>query len=157
MIEPAIKFIQGEGGSRRFPVGVNPVLSEIWLEPRKLPALPANFYCYTQLIYLAISSIYGHRYQIPISPIIAELRGELDCEPIEHPADFRASRQDREGGWPKEEMAGVFFRTALLDYTLYRQYFPAWALALYETRRKIRGEFDRVRNEYLVASIRRVG
>jgi hypothetical protein len=33
---------------------------------------------------------------------------------------------------------GVFFRTALLDYTLYRRYFPVWALANYETRRRER-------------------
>ena len=32
-------------------------------------------------------------------------------------------------------MVGVFFRTALLDYVLYRQYFPLDALGLYERRR----------------------
>ena len=36
-------------------------------------------------------------------------------------------------------MAGVFFRTALLDYVLYRQYFPLHALGLYEQRRRAAG------------------
>ena len=35
-------------------------------------------------------------------------------------------------------MAGVFFRTALLDCVLYRQYFPLLALGLYEQRRRNR-------------------
>ena len=39
------------------------------------------------------------------------------------------------GTWPKQDMTGVFFRTALLDYVLYRQYFPLHALGLYEQRR----------------------
>ena len=46
--------------------------------------------------------------------------------------------QKPDGGWPKQDMAGVFFRTALLDYVLYRQYFPLHALGLYERRRKAR-------------------
>ena len=46
--------------------------------------------------------------------------------------------QEADGGWPKQDMVGVFFRTALLDYVLYRQYFPLHALGLYETRRKAR-------------------
>ena len=46
--------------------------------------------------------------------------------------------QDADGTWPKQDMAGVFFRTALLDYALYRQYFPLHALALYEARRRTR-------------------
>ena len=51
---------------------------------------------------------------------------------------FLVDTQDAEGGWPRQDMAGVFFRTALLDYTLYRQYFPLRALGLYEQRRRAR-------------------
>ena len=43
-----------------------------------------------------------------------------------------------DGAWPRQDMAGVFFRTALLDYVLYRQYFPLHALGLYERRRRDR-------------------
>jgi squalene/oxidosqualene cyclase-like protein len=37
-------------------------------------------------------------------------------------------------GWPQEPATGVFFNTAVLDYKLYRQIFPAWALARYVGR-----------------------
>ena len=37
--------------------------------------------------------------------------------------------QTPEGSWPPEAVNGVFFGTAMLDYCLYRSYFPAWALA----------------------------
>ena len=62
--------------------------------------------------------------------------GEPDWMAISRGARFLADTQDADGGWPKQDNAGVFFRTALLDYVLYRQYFPVHALALYEQRRK---------------------
>ncbi len=51
---------------------------------------------------------------------------------------FLIESQNEDGTWPKQDMVGVFFRTALLDYALYRQYFPLHALGLYEQRRKER-------------------
>jgi lanosterol synthase len=56
-------------------------------------------------------------------------------------ARFLMEQQEAEGSWPRQDPAGVFFRTALLDYTLYRQYFPLWALSLYEKRRRERPDF----------------
>ena len=53
-------------------------------------------------------------------------------------ARFLLDTQEAEGTWPKQDMAGVFFRTALLDYVLYRQYFPLHALGPYERRRRDR-------------------
>ncbi len=50
-------------------------------------------------------------------------------------ASFLARSQLASGDWPKQDPAGVFFHTALLDYELYRSYFPIWALAQYEKRR----------------------
>jgi lanosterol synthase len=41
------------------------------------------------------------------------------------------ARQDTNGTWPAERASGVFFNTAVLDYRLYRQVFPTWALARY--------------------------
>jgi lanosterol synthase len=41
------------------------------------------------------------------------------------------SRQNADGSWPHEAVNGVFFGSAMLDYRLYRIYFPAWALARY--------------------------
>ena len=57
---------------------------------------------------------------------------------ISRGARFLLDAQDADGTWPRQDMAGVFFRTALLDYVLYRQYFPLHALALYERRRRER-------------------
>ena len=53
-------------------------------------------------------------------------------------ARFLLDTQDSDGQWPKQDLAGLFFRTALLDYALYRQYFPLHALGLYEQRRRAR-------------------
>lgn len=49
-------------------------------------------------------------------------------------ANWLAKEQDDEGDWPMQEMAGIFFRTALLDYRLYRRIFPVWALGLFAKR-----------------------
>jgi lanosterol synthase len=40
-------------------------------------------------------------------------------------------RQNPDGSWPREAVNGVFFGSAMLDYRLYRIYFPAWAMARY--------------------------
>jgi lanosterol synthase len=63
---------------------------------------------------------------------------ELDWNCLQHGARFLAQAQTTSGSWPKQEPAGVFFRTALLDYTLYLSYFPVQALSLFEARRKQR-------------------
>ncbi|MGH8512391.1 MAG: squalene--hopene cyclase, partial [Gammaproteobacteria bacterium] len=66
---------------------------------------------------------------------------EPDWAAIERGAAYLARRQDARGQWPAQDMAGVFFRTALLDYTLYRAYFPLWALGLYQARCAERAAF----------------
>ena len=64
--------------------------------------------------------------------------GDADWAAISRGARFLLDAQEADGSWPKQDMAGVFFRTALLDYMLYRQYFPLHALGLYERRRRAR-------------------
>ncbi len=66
--------------------------------------------------------------------------GESNWVAISRGARFLLDTQDADGAWPKQDMAGVFFRTALLDYVLYRQYFPLHALGLYERRRRDRSD-----------------
>ena len=61
---------------------------------------------------------------------------------ISRGARFLVEAQREDGTWPRQDMAGVFFRTALLDYVLYRQYFPLRALGLYERRRRVRLELE---------------
>ncbi len=64
--------------------------------------------------------------------------GDSNWTAISRGVDFLLGTQNPDGTWPKQDMAGVFFRTALLDYVLYRQYFPLYALGLYEKRQKTR-------------------
>jgi lanosterol synthase len=44
-------------------------------------------------------------------------------------AGFLESAQQSSGQWPDGQFVGLFFETALLNYRLYRQYFPIMALA----------------------------
>lgn len=50
---------------------------------------------------------------------------------IERGVALLLARQTDAGSWPGERASGVFFNTAVLDYRLYRQIFPTWALARY--------------------------
>ncbi len=51
-------------------------------------------------------------------------------EPIRRGLAWLRARQHGDGSWPQEAVTGVFFGTAMLDYRLYKSYFPIWALAL---------------------------
>jgi lanosterol synthase len=64
--------------------------------------------------------------------------GHPDERTLDRAADYLESAQLASGQWPDGEFVGVFFETALLNYRLYRQYFPVQALALYERRRTAR-------------------
>jgi len=48
---------------------------------------------------------------------------------VDRAARWLESRRQADGSWPLEAVNGVFFGTAMLDYCLYRAYFPVWALA----------------------------
>jgi squalene/oxidosqualene cyclase-like protein len=45
-------------------------------------------------------------------------------------------QQGTGGGWPHQAASGVFFHTAVLDYRLYKDTFPTWALAAASTPRQ---------------------
>ncbi len=49
---------------------------------------------------------------------------------VQRGAEFLATKQREDGSWPREAVNGVFFGTAMLDYDLYREYFPTWALGI---------------------------
>jgi lanosterol synthase len=53
-------------------------------------------------------------------------------ETIDRGVAYLVQRQQPDGSWPTERATGVFFNTAVLDYRLYRQIFPAWALARWQ-------------------------
>jgi lanosterol synthase len=69
------------------------------------------------------------------------LANEPDFAAIERAAQWMIAKQEPDGTWAKQDPEGIFFHTALLDYALYRRYFPVWALGLYETRRAERAQF----------------
>jgi lanosterol synthase len=61
----------------------------------------------------------------------------MEALPPDHPSIVRGidclrRMQRPDGQWPRQSQAGVFFATALLDYRLYKDYFPAWALARWD-------------------------
>jgi len=63
---------------------------------------------------------------------------EPDWDALERAARFLARAQLGSGEWPRQAPHGIFFHTALLEYVLYKAYFPLAALAHFETRRKER-------------------
>ena len=107
LLEPAQRFLQAEE-VRSIPSwgkfwlallnlyewrGVNAILPELWSLPRRLPLHPCNWYCHTRLIYMAMASVYSHRFQAPVTPVIAALREELFPEGYTR-VDFTAGRND---------------------------------------------------------------
>ena len=105
LIEPARRFLQEEGALGipswgKFWLallnlydwrGVNAILPELWSLPRWTVLHPSNWYCHTRLIYLAMAAVYPHRFQAPVTPIIASLREELFPEGFDK-ADFSRGR-----------------------------------------------------------------
>jgi squalene cyclase len=48
--------------------------------------------------------------------------------PVTRAVGWLEAHQRRDGSWPTQAPAGVFFGAAMLEYRLYKDYFPAWAL-----------------------------
>jgi len=59
---------------------------------------------------------------------LLDLRGPRDPA-VARAVEHLAARQSADGAYPKESVNGVFFGAAMLDYRLYKSYFPTWALA----------------------------
>ena len=105
LVEPARRFLRTEGvvaipswGKFWLALvnlydwrGVNPVLPELWKLPRWIALHPSNWYCHTRLIYMAMASIYPHRFQAPVTPLTEALRAELFAEGYAG-VDFSAGR-----------------------------------------------------------------
>ena len=67
-----------------------------------------------------------------IALLRAGYQGEKAQEAVAGGIQLLKDRQLPNGDWPEEAVAGVFFNTAMLHYRLYKNYFPIWALGLYE-------------------------
>jgi lanosterol synthase len=105
LIEPARRFLQKEGvlgiptwGKFWLALlnlydwgGVNAILPELWGLPRRVPLHPSNWYCHTRLIYMGMGAVYAHRFQAPVTPVVASIREEIYPDGFAN-ADFAASR-----------------------------------------------------------------
>ncbi|MCY4170002.1 MAG: FAD-dependent monooxygenase [Bacteroidetes bacterium] len=91
----------------------------------------------------SLTGEYVHHFESQVIQTAWALIALLEAEDsnwsaISRGINFLIETQNEDGTWPKQDMVGVFFRTALLDYALYRQYFPLHAIGLYERRHQKR-------------------
>ncbi|XP_010539598.1 PREDICTED: camelliol C synthase-like isoform X1 [Tarenaya hassleriana] len=63
--------------------GSNPMPPEFWILPSFLPIHPANMMCYSRMVYMPLSYLYGKRFVAPITPLILKLRKEMYLHPYE--------------------------------------------------------------------------
>jgi lanosterol synthase len=52
-----------------------------------------------------------------------------DADSVQRGIAWLTAQQRADGSWPQQAPNGVFFGAAMLDYRLYKSYFPVWALA----------------------------
>ncbi len=108
LLAPARAFFAREGGVQAIPSwgkfwlsllnlygwdGVNPVIPELWQLPTALPIHPSRYYCHTRLIYLSMATLYGERFQAPVTALTQDLREELYPQGFES-VDFAAARTE---------------------------------------------------------------
>lgn len=72
---------------------------------------------------------------------------EPDFAALERAARFLVQAQASDGTYPRQDPEGLFFHTALLDYELYRRYFPVWALGLFEDRARQRARRSTIESD----------
>ncbi|CAA7022138.1 unnamed protein product [Microthlaspi erraticum] len=63
--------------------GTNPMPPEMWLIPSFFPIHLGKIMCFTRVVYMPLSFIYGKRFVAPITPLIMQLREELHVQPYE--------------------------------------------------------------------------
>ena len=67
--------------------------------------------------------------------VLSLLQSEMaDSETVHAGLRFLQDRQEADGGWPDETIAGVFNKTCAITYDNYRKIFGLWALAAAEAR-----------------------
>ncbi|KAF4391221.1 hypothetical protein G4B88_016531 [Cannabis sativa] len=64
-------------------VGCNPMPPEFWILPPFLHIHPAKIWCYSRMVYMPMSYLYGKRFVCPITPLISQLRVELHTQPYD--------------------------------------------------------------------------
>ncbi|XP_019077782.1 beta-amyrin synthase isoform X2 [Vitis vinifera] len=61
--------------------GCNSMPPEFWMLPSFFPIHPAKLWCYTRMVYMPLSYLYGKRFVGPITPLVLQLREELFLQP----------------------------------------------------------------------------
>ena len=107
-IQGTHRWIQAHGGAIGIPSwgkywlailrlyewsGINPVPPEAWLLPRWFPLHPGKLWCHARMVYLPVSYLYGRRWQMADTPLLAELREELYDRPYSEVRFDRARNQ----------------------------------------------------------------
>ncbi|PHT52266.1 Beta-amyrin synthase [Capsicum baccatum] len=64
-------------------IGTNPMPPEFWILPSFIPVHPAKMWCYSRMVYMPMSYLYGKRFVGPITPLILQLREELYDQPYD--------------------------------------------------------------------------
>ncbi|CAA7022137.1 unnamed protein product [Microthlaspi erraticum] len=64
--------------------GTNPMPPEMWLIPSFFPIHLGKIMCFTRIVYMPMSYLYGKRFVAPITPLIMQLREELHVQPYEN-------------------------------------------------------------------------
>lgn len=77
--------------------GLNPVLPELYLLPRRFALHPGRLWCHARQVYLPMSFLYGSRSQIEESPLLLALRDELYDRPYDEIPFHRFRHQVYEG------------------------------------------------------------
>ncbi|KAF3631209.1 Beta-amyrin synthase [Capsicum annuum] len=64
-------------------IGTNPMPPEFWILPSFIPVHPAKMWCFSRMVYMPMSYLYGKRFVGPITPLILQLREELYDQPYD--------------------------------------------------------------------------
>jgi squalene cyclase len=76
----------------------------------------------------------GHAVNTAWALLTLAAAGEQNSDTARRGAQWLRGRQQPDGRWPPEPIAGIFNRTCAIHYDAYLRIFPIWALAVCDKR-----------------------